>query len=389
MKMKSVRLVLAFTFLLAFGHFIIHGVSGTALAGEIKMGALIPLTGFATGFGENQKIALDLAVDEINKAGGINGNTLKVITYDTESKGEKAIFGFRKLVTQDNVLAVLGPFLSTEAEVCFPLANKYEIVSISASAAKPGLAAKFRPYGFVNATSDMNTLPPAVDYWVKKHNIKTVCIVTDIKDALNKSTGQIVFPKLLEVKGVKILGTSDFVTGEMDFSAHVSKFKGLNPDGIVVSCTIADAAGFIKEARKQGLKQPFIGGVAIQAPKFLELAGADANGTITGSSFWIENPTPKSQAFVEEFKKRFGGRDPNPFAANMHENVFIMKQLTEKSGVNGESAHLALDRKKIQKGLETLKDFAGITGTFSMTKQGNVDKSGYVLMAQDGKWVKP
>jgi branched-chain amino acid transport system substrate-binding protein len=365
------------------------GIPGFAKAADITLGALIPLTGFATGFGENQKIGLDIAVDEINKAGGIKGNPLKMITYDTESKGEKAIFGFRKQATQDNVLGILGPFLSTEAEVCFPLANKYQIVSISASAAKPGLAEAHRPYGFINATSDMNTLPPAVDYWVKTHNIKTVCIVTDIKDALNKSTGQIVFPKLLEAKGVKILGTSEFVTGEMDFSAHVSKFKGMNPDGIVISCTIADAAGFIKEAKKQGLGKPFIGGVAIQAPKFLELAGADANGTITGSSFWVENPAAKSKAFVEEFKKRYGGREPNPFAANMHENVFIMKQLIETTGVTNKPSDLDADRQKIQKGLETLKNFEGVTGTFSITKEGTVDKSGYVLMAKDGKWVKP
>ncbi len=383
MRTTSIRSVLLFAFLLMVG------ISGFAHAADITLGALIPLTGFATGFGENQKIGLDIAVDEINKAGGIKGNTLKMITYDTESKGEKAIFGFRKLATQDNVLAILGPFLSTEAEVCFPLANKYQIISISASAAKPGLAEAHRPYGFINATSDMNTLPPAVEYWVKAHNIKTVCIVTDIKDALNKSTGQIVFPKLLEAKGVKILGTSEFVTGEMDLSAHVSKFKGVNPDGIVVSCTIADAAGFIKEAKKQGMDKPFIGGVAIQAPKFLELAGADANGTITGSSFWVENPVPKSIAFVEEFKKRYGGREPNPFAANMHENVFIIKKLVETTGVTNKPSDLDVDRQKIQKGLEVLKNFEGVTGTFSVTKEGTVDKSGYVLMAKDGKWVKP
>lgn len=383
MRTKSIRLVLLFAFLL------IVGISGFANAAEITLGALIPLTGFATGFGENQKVGLDIAVDEINKAGGIKGNTLKMITYDTESKGEKAILGFRKQATQDNVLAILGPFLSTEAEVCFPLANKYQIVSISASAAKPGLAEAHRPYGFINATSDMNTLPPAVDYWVKTHNIKTVCIVTDIKDALNKSTGQIVFPKLLETKGVKILGTSEFVTGEMDFSAHVSKFKGMSPDGIVISCTLADAAGFIKEAKKQGLGKPFIGGVAIQAPKFLELAGADANGAITGSSFWVENPAAKSKAFVQEFMKRYGGREPNPFAANMHENVYIIKQLIEATGVTNKPSDLDTDRQKIQKGLETLKNFEGVTGTFSVTKEGTVDKSGYVLMAKDGKWVKP
>jgi branched-chain amino acid transport system substrate-binding protein len=361
----------------------------SAQAAEITLGALIPLTGFATGFGENQKVGLDIAVDEINKAGGIKGDTLKMITYDTESKGEKAILGFRKLATQDNVLAIVGPFLSTEAEVCFPLANKYQIVSISASAAKPGLSEAHRPYGFINATTDFNTLPPAVDYWVSKHNIKTVCIVTDIKDALNKSTGQVVFPKFLEAKGVKILSTSEFVTGEMDFSAHVSKFKGVNADGIVVSCTIADAASFIKEAKKQGLDKPFIGGVAIQAPKFLELAGADANGTITGSSFWVDNPVPKSLAFVEEFRKRYGGRDPNPFAANMHENVHMMKKLIETTGVTNKSSDLETDRQKIQKGLEALKNFEGVTGTFSITKDGSVDKSGYVLMVKDGKWVKP
>jgi branched-chain amino acid transport system substrate-binding protein len=385
MVKKMIRFVSIMVVIIGFHAFCISG----AQAADITLGALIPLTGFATGFGENQKIGLDIAVDEINKAGGIMGNPLKMITYDTESKGEKAIFGFRKLATQDNVLAVLGPFLSTEAEVCFPLANRYQIVSISASAAKPGLAEAHRPYGFINATSDMNTLPPAVEYWVKTHHIKTVCIVTDIKDALNKSTGQIVFPKLLESKGVKILGTSEFVTGEMDFSAHVSKFKGVNPDGIVVSCTIADAAGFIKEAKKQGLGKPFIGGVAIQAPKFLELAGADANGTITGSSFWVENPAPRSRTFVEEFKKRYGGREPNPFAANMHENVFIMKKLIETTGVSNQSSDLEADRQKIQKGLEVLKNFDGVTGTFSVTKEGSVDKSGYVLMAKDGKWVKP
>lgn len=365
------------------------GASGKAYAGEIKLGALIPLTGFASGFGQNQKVALDLAVDEINEAGGILGNKVRVITYDTESKGEKAIFGFRKLTTQDKVLAVLGPFLSTEAEVCFPLANKYKTVSISASAAKPGLAAKHRPYGFTNSTSDLNTLPPAVKYWQKTHNIKTACIVTDIKDALNKSTGKIVFPKLFEKNGIKIIGTSDFVTGEMDFSAHVSKFKGLNPDGITVSCTVADAAGFIKEAIKQGLQKPFIGGVAIQAPKFLELAGKDANGTLTSASFWVENPNPRSQAFVKAFRKRYGNRPPNPFAANMHENVYIMKQLIASVGVTNKSSDLKSDREKIRQGLAVLKNFSGVTGTFSMLKTGTVDKSGYVLKAMDGEWIRP
>jgi branched-chain amino acid transport system substrate-binding protein len=87
--------------------------------------------------------------------------------------------------------------------------------------------------------------------------------------------------------------------------------------------------------------------------------------------------------------KRYGGREPNPFAANMHENVYIVKKLIETAGVTNKPSDLDADRQKIQKGLETLKNFEGVTGTFSITKEGTVDKSGYVLMAKDGKWVRP
>jgi branched-chain amino acid transport system substrate-binding protein len=92
---------------------------------------------------------------------------------------------------------------------------------------------------------------------------------------------------------------------------------------------------------------------------------------------------------VEEFKKRYGGKAPNPFAANMHENVYIMKHLIETMGVTNKSGDLTSDREKIQKGLASLKNFDGVTGTFSMLDTGTVDKSGYVLMAMDGEWVRP
>lgn len=386
--MKTKRIGIGFIGLLCTAVFIMTTSSVSALEGEeVKIGALIPLTGFASGFGGNQKIALDLAIKEINAAGGIGGKKLNVILYDTESKGETSILGFRKLATQDEVLAILGPFLSTECEVSFPLANRYKVVSISASAAKPGLAASNRPYGFTNSTTDMDIMPPAVKKWQAKYNIKKVCIVTDIKDALNKNTGEVVFPGICKQLGIEIIGTASYVTGEMDFSATITKFKGLNPHGVMISGTLADAAGIVKEAAKQAMRKPFIGGVAIQAPKFLELAGRDAEGTYTGASFFTGNPLPKSKAFVESYVKASGGPEPNPFAANMHENLFIMKELIEKTGVTNKKSDLPSDREKIMKGLTALKNFSGVTGTFSMKPEGTVEKTGYVLVVKDGKWT--
>jgi branched-chain amino acid transport system substrate-binding protein len=362
---------------------------GQALKGEVKLGALIPLSGFASGFGQPQQIAMEMAVEDINKSGGILGAKLNMLLYDDESKAEKSILGFRKLVTQDNALAVVGPFLTIGCEVVFPLANSYKTVSVSASAGKAGLAEGNRPYAFVNFTTDQATMPPAVSYWQKKYNVKTAAIVTDIKDPLNKATGTIVMPKLLQDAGIKIIGTSEFVTGEMDFSAHVTKFKGLNPDGIVISCTIADAAGFVKEARKQGLKAPFIGGVAIQSTKFIELAGADADGTVTGASFWVDSPDPKVVSFVRDYRKRHGGRDPIAQAAAMYETIFMLKQVIEKNGITNKKSDLASDRDKIQKGFATLKDFKGLTGSLTMSPGGAVSKEAYVLVVKDGKFVMP
>jgi branched-chain amino acid transport system substrate-binding protein len=383
---------LAFAVSMVFMAFLIvfsMNAYGQALKGELKLGALIPLTGFMSGFGQPQKIATEMAVEDINKLGGILGSKLTMLMYDDEAKGEKSILGFRKFVTQDNVLAVVGPFTSTCCEVAFPLANRYKTVAISASAAKAGLTEGNRPYAFVNFTTDQDTMPPAVKYWQKKYNIKTAAVVTDIGDAVSKALGTIVMPKLLQDAGVKIIGTSEIVTGQMDFSAQVTKFKGLNPDGIVLACIAADAAGFAKEVRKQGLKSPFIGGVSLQSTKFIELAGPDAEGMVTGVSFWVDSPDPKVVSFVKEYRKRDGGRDPIPQAASMYETVLLLKQVIEKSGVTNKASNLASDRDKIQKGLATLKDFKGLTGNVTMSPAGTVSKPAYVIVVKDGKFVMP
>jgi len=120
--------------------------------------------------------------------------------------------------------------------------------------------------------------------------------------------------------------------------------------------------------RKRGegsrvFKAPFIGGVAIQSTKFIELAGADADGTVTGVSFWVDSQDPKVVSFVKEYRKRHGGRDPIPQAAAMYETVMMLKQIIEKNGVSNKGVDLASDREKIQKGLGDLKDFKGLTGT--------------------------
>jgi len=138
-----------------------------------------------------------------------------------KARARSQSLAFENSWTQDNVLAVIGPFLSTQWRGRIPLANRFKAVSISASAGKPGLA-EGQPSVRVCQLHDRPGHDATRSQVLAERNTtsKTAAIVTDIKDALNKSTGQIVMPKLLGDAGIKIIGTSEFVTGEMDFSAQ-------------------------------------------------------------------------------------------------------------------------------------------------------------------------
>jgi branched-chain amino acid transport system substrate-binding protein len=359
------------------------------LAKEIKIGVLMPLTGYITFFGKMQETALKMAQKEFEKKGPVAGFELKFIVYDTGSKPQDAILMAQKLMHTDNVLQIIGPFLSTECEQVFPIVNRDKVPIVTASSAKPGLTEASRPWTFRNIMTSDKINEPTIQRWVKERNIKIVAILTDIKSRVSETYGKGVAPALLKKYGVEVKESIDFVTEDVDFSAQITKVKGTNPDGIVLAGEYALAANIAREARKQGLKQPLLGDVPITSPEYIKLGGAAVEGTYAPSDFWAGNPDPKVKVFVKKFKEEYGqDKDPHTTTASIYDTLYITRYLIGKVGISGKPEDLQKDREKMRDGWANLKDFSGeVQGKTSIDKNGDAIKEYYTLVVKGGTWV--
>ncbi|WP_167772598.1 ABC transporter substrate-binding protein [Ramlibacter henchirensis] len=358
-------------------------LAGSALA-DIRIGVLMPLSGKGASYGQHQEVAMKMAQQELEK-GGIKGEKVQFIVYDTRGENAEAISLTRKLIHNDKVLAIIGPFFSAETEVAFPVGVQGKTPIITASAAKPGIATKNRPWAFRNAlaSDQMNGL--LIDSWLKQNpNVKSVVILTDVKDAFTKVDGQTVFPAILQAKGIKVLDNISFQTADIDYAAQVTRTKQLNPDGIVVAGLYNEGGNIVREIRKQGLKQPVVGALGMSEPKFLDIAGPASEGTMVVMPFWPDNPEPRIASWVNEYKKR-ANVAPNNTDALMYDTVFMLKNCIETTGVTNKEADLAGDREKIRGCLEKIK-FNGVAGPIRFNENGDAVLQPTVLQARGGKW---
>ena len=358
------------------------------LAGKsVKLGAIYSITGKGAEWGEHSKIATEIAVEEINKAGGIGGVPLQVIYQDTATEVGPAISLARKLITEDKVLAVIGPCFSSEFEALAPMMDRLQTVIVSQCSAKPGLS-KLSKWAFRNTLTSDKQLDPAVKIWQERYKIKTAAILYDSADAVSAAEGSAVLPALLKKYGVDVKESLTYQTKDIDFSAQLTKIKALNPDGIALGSCYQQAASIVRQARKLGLKQPFLAGACTGSPEFASLVGADGEGSIIGSAGWPDDPRPKNKEFLKKFLERSGGKKPNYGGMRAYDNVYITKMIIESTGVTNKPGDLELDREKIRKGWSELKNYDGIVGLTTIDENRDGSGKPIVLEVKGGTFVK-
>jgi branched-chain amino acid transport system substrate-binding protein len=371
-------------------------ISAPALAAEpIKIGVAFALQGVWSDWCKRNFIALDMAVEKINAAGGVNGMPLKTIFYDTASKPDEATRVVRKLATDDNVLAILGPFSSSECEVAFPVGNKIGIVMIAQASSKPGVAAASRPYAFRNKIDELRLAIPAVTKWKDAYNIKTVAIVHDAKDAVGRSLGTQVLPGVCKKLGLQIVNEDNYVTyqtNDFDMRPQVTRLKNMKFDGLVFGGVYMDGVTFIKEARRQDVNQPMVAGNPIMHLLFPIQGGKAAEGVYTSAEFYYWMNKPAVQNFTKEYSERAkqkGFEPPQPlqFDVNVYDSIFMLAQVMKEKGVSNKPADLASDRRKIMEGLVALKGFPGLASKIEFNDQGDAVRDVYVVKAQGNAWV--
>jgi branched-chain amino acid transport system substrate-binding protein len=381
-----------------FVFLMIFAMTSTASVAKepIKLGVAFGLQGLWSDWCKRNLIAVDMAIEKINGAGGVNGMPLKPITYDTASKPTEATRVVRKLATDDKVMAILGPFSSSECEVAFPVGNRIGIVMVAQASSKPGVAKVNRPYAFRNKVDELRLAIPAIMKWKKYYNVKSVAIVHDSKDAVGRALGTMVLPGVSKKLGLKIVNApkyTTYTTNDFDMSPQVTRLKSMQFDGLVFGGVYMDAVTFIKEARRQGLNQPMVAGNPVMHLNFPRQGGKAAAGTFTSSEFYYWMPKPEVQEFTKEYVKRAkkkGFEPPFPlqFDVNVYDTIMMMVQIMKERGVTNKPADLAADREKIMKGLTEIKNYPGLASKISFNPQtGDADKRIYVVKAQGGEWV--
>lgn len=387
--MKYIRTFVVLCLLAGLGLTVASSAPAKIAGSEIRIGALLSKTGILAYYGDSQEIALNIALEEINGAGGIDGVPVKVIFYDTASKGDTAISVAKRLIDSDHVLAILGPMLSSSCRVVFPVVNRDKVPTISASCAAPGLAKENRPWTFqYEATSDKLT-DPIVERFKRDTKATRVALIHDNKDVVSKLYATLVAPVFLKKHGIEIITTQTFVTTDIDYSAQVTAMKAAKPEAVVIGALPIQAAHVAREMKKQGFNVPILGDVPISGPQYTDLGKDATEGTYAVSELWYDKPSLWQREFIKKFKERHKqGHLPHTVATSMYDATHVMKWIIETRGVTNKPEDLQGDREKIRKGWAEMKDYPSMVGRISMNEHGEALREFYLLKVVKGAWQR-
>lgn len=360
-----------------------------AQAADIKIGLAEALTGGAAQYGIAIRNGFQLAAEEINARGGINGNKIQLVVEDEQGKKEEGINVFKKLIFQDKVLMIFGPTLSNSMFAAGPVANAARTVVFGTSNTANGIT-DIGPYVFRNSVMESDVLPVTVAMATKHYKLKQVAVIYGNDDAFTKS-GYDVFKKVLEDQKLPVTSTETYVKGDVDFKAQLTKIKAGNPDAVVCSCLAEEAANIMLQARGLGLKVPFIGGNGFNSPKLFEISKLAGEGTFVGSPWSNANPAPANKAFVAAYVKKYNS-EPNQFAAQGYDALHIAAAALKDVKLTGD---LNADREALKNALPKAS-IDGVTGPFkfrpAQTKSGkpggwDADQKPFIYVVKGGKFT--
>jgi branched-chain amino acid transport system substrate-binding protein len=353
--------------------------ASSALPAEITLGAVHDLSGATALYGTSIQKGIDLAVKQINTQKFLGaGTTLKVAYEDAAGDPKQAIAAFEKLTTNKDVVAILGPTLSSEAKSADPIAQEAKVPVIASSNTVAGIV-EIGDYIFRTSLPEGAVIPNTITVVSKALNLKKVAIMYGNDDAYTQG-GYDVFKASLTKAGIEILTEETFAKGDSDFSAQLTKIKTLNPDAIVVSALAEEAANIMVQARSLGIPESirFLGGNGFNSPKLAEIAGAAANGAISGSAWNVASLYPASVTFVAAFKAEYNG-DPDQFAAQAYTAAWVAAIAIKNAN--------SVDHTAVRDALAQIKDFESPLGNYSFDANRDPVHEPVVLTIQDGKFV--
>ena len=358
---------------------LVLGFTGCKQGGgdTILVGEFASLTGKEATFGISSHEGTQLAIEELNAAGGVLGKKLELITEDDQSKAGEPANVVNKLISKDGVVAVLGEVASSRSLEAAPICQQNGIPMISPASTNPKVTETgdfiFRvcfidPFqGTVMANFATNTL-----------KAKKVAVFTDVKSDYSKGLAKFFKEGFIKAGGT-IVAELDFNGGDKDFKAQLTAIKSAAPDGVFVPGYYTDVALICIQAKQLGLAVPFFGGDGWESDTLVKIGGDAVEGHYFSTHYAADAASPKVTAFVEAYKKRYNGKVPDAMAALGYDSALFLADAIKRAGTT--------EGVKLRDALAATKEFDAVTGKMTMNAQRDAVKSAVILQVKGGKFA--
>jgi len=361
-------------------------------ANELVLGYAMAKSGPFTSTGLSSEVAVDLAVSEINAAGGVNGKKIRLVKFDTGGKPEQAVVAIRRFARDDGALAVIGPFLSSECRVAFPAGEREGIPMMSSASSAPGLT-QGHNFAFRNTMDEATKIEKLVKVMKEKGLLgKSASIAYANDDFVSKSAGAEAFPDALKKTGIPVEVNVNFAFAAFDLSPQVSQLMTRPTDMVALAAPPESAAKFVREMRRQGSKGRVVGGSIFATPEFPGRVGEAGNGTLVTVTFFSGREDARTRKFVQDFLTLAKERKlpeilpPSQFDSASYDVVYIYAEAMRRAKATGDAGKLVQERRAMRDIIAGLKDFAALEGSITMGPERDMLKPVYVLEARDGAW---
>ena len=341
----------------------------------VVIGAVLPLQGMSTIYGQYNMEGMELAIEEVNAAGGINGQQLKIEYEDSQSEPRLAVSALQKLIGKD-ISLVLASAASSETLAQAPVAEQNQVVLLASGSAAPKVR-EAGEYVFrikVSVDKELEGLMNFIQDDLQAETIHILYAQSDYGEGINKFANSI----FLDLGG-SVLGSDGFDIDDTDFSTALLKVQHNNPDVVVLGGWPRHLGLILKQAEELGIAAQFVAPGGAIGPEILEIAGESANGLLYTFEFDVTSEIKETQYFRENYNKKYG-RDPELFAAMGYDAVLLIADAAKVCDTNSTC---------VRDHLYSVQGHQGASGVITFDEKGDILKPVKIFSVSNGKLHVP
>lgn len=376
--MLKSKALLVITSLLTAGLLTLTGCTGKSGSSDtIKLATAAPMTGDYAQYGEYSKNGLELALEEINKNGGVLGKQIELVYGDDKGDSKEAVSIAQKFINDKNITGILGHFFSGCTLAAGPIYQQNGIPTLAIASTNPEVP-KIGDHVFRINVGDNYQGSQLAKWLYEVKSIKKVAVVYDNNDYGKGVTD--VFVKTFKDLGGEITALESYIGGqEKDFSVIVTKIKASNAEAIMMASYPTEGALIAQKARNSGLDVPIVCTDSIYTEDFIALGGKAVEGAVVVSYFHPSDPNPAVQEFIKKFKAKYN-KEPDSWSPYAYDALYVMVDAIKRAG--------STDKKAVQKALAETKDFKGATGITTFNADGEPEgKDLIILTVSNGQYA--